>query len=321
MTAVAAAPVQVILLISAAVALVGCSRPSTLQEVLAEDVLHVITREAPSIFYEGRDGATGYDYELAKRFADELGVELRVRVAEDNTEILSVLSRNYAHIGLAGLSGQPGIAGQYRVLPTGITAQSVVVYHRDQMRPKSLEDLTGQTLHLVAESNHEHLIADKNQGFDWQVHPSIDAAGVLARVESGEFAYAVVSSNELELNHVFYPHVKKAFYLGEPEELAWLFPTDQDNTLVNAASEFLDKLKADGTLDQLAERFYGHLDQLNYVGARTFMHHVDNRLPKYEELFQDYASDFGMDWRLLAAIGYQESHWRPNAVSPTGVRG
>lgn len=321
LTAFAAAPVQVILLISAAAALVGCSRPSTLQEVLAEDVLHVITREAPSIFYEGRDGATGYDYELAKRFADELGVELRVRVAEDNTEILSVLSRNYAHIGLAGLSGQPGIAGQYRVLPTGITAQSVVVYHRDHMGPKSLEDLTGQTLHLVAESNHEHLIADKNQGFDWQVHPSIDAAGVLARVESGEFTYAVVSSNELELNHVFYPHVKKAFYLGEPEELAWLFPTDQDDTLVNAATEFLDKLKTDGTLDQLAERFYGHLDQLNYVGARTFMHHVDNRLPKYEALFQDYANDFGIDWRLLAAIGYQESHWRPNAVSPTGVRG
>jgi membrane-bound lytic murein transglycosylase F len=29
----------------------------------------------------------------------------------------------------------------------------------------------------------------------------------------------------------------------------------------------------------------------------------------------------GIDWRLLAAIGYQESHWRSHAVSPTGVRG
>jgi membrane-bound lytic murein transglycosylase F len=28
-----------------------------------------------------------------------------------------------------------------------------------------------------------------------------------------------------------------------------------------------------------------------------------------------------MDWRLLAAIGYQESYWNPQAVSPTGVRG
>ncbi len=321
MTAFAVAPIRVTLLIIATVVLVGCSRPSTLQEVLAENVLHVITREAPSIYYEGRDGATGYDYELAKRFADELGVELRVRVADDNTEILSVLSRNYAHIGLAGLSGQPGIADEYLVLPTGIVAQSVVVYHRDHLRPESLDDLTGQTLHLVAESNHQHLIETNEGGFDWQVHPGIDAAGVLARVESGEFAYAVVSSNELELNHVFFPHVKKAFSLGEPEELAWLFPKAQDNTLVNAARNFLQDLQADGTLAQLSERFYGHLDRLNYVGARTFMHHVDNRLPKYETLFQDYASEYELDWRLLAAIGYQESHWRPNAVSPTGVRG
>jgi membrane-bound lytic murein transglycosylase F len=27
------------------------------------------------------------------------------------------------------------------------------------------------------------------------------------------------------------------------------------------------------------------------------------------------------DWRLLAAIGYQESKWDPTAVSPTGVKG
>nr|WP_308318835.1 membrane-bound lytic murein transglycosylase MltF [Marinobacter sp. F4206] len=321
LSAFAAAPTQAALIISAALVVAGCSRPSTLQEVLAEDVLHVITREAPSIYYEGRDGATGYDYELAKLFAKELGVELRVRVAEDNTEVLSVLSRNYAHIGLAGLSGQPGIADQYKVLPTGIAAQSVVVYNRDAPRPDSLDDLTGQTLHLVAESNHEHLLRGEESEFDWQMHPGLDPAGILARVESGEFAYAVVSSNELELNHVFFPQVKKAFYVGEPEELAWLFPADQDDTLVNAAQQFLEKLQADGTLAQLAERFYGHLDQLNYVGARTFMHHVENRLPKYESLFQDYAAEFGIDWRLLAAIGYQESHWRPNAVSPTGVRG
>ncbi|WP_083329298.1 membrane-bound lytic murein transglycosylase MltF [Marinobacter salinus] len=313
-----------VLLVGAVLTIAGCSRPSTLQEILDEGVLHVITREAPSIYYEGRDGTTGYDYELAKLFADELGVELRVRVAEDNTEVLSVLSRNFAHIGLAGLSQQPGFKDQYKVLPTGISAQSVVVYNRDADRPDSLADLADKTLHLVADSNHEHVLQQDPKGdraTGWQVHPGLDAAGILARVESGEFSYAVVSSNELELNHVFFPEVKEAFFLGDPEELAWLFPSAQDDSLVNAASQFLGKLQADGTLAQLAERFYGHLDQLNYVGARTFMHHVENRLPKYESLFQNYATNFGMDWRLLAAIGYQESHWRPNAVSPTGVRG
>ncbi|KEF31750.1 Transglycosylase, Slt family [Marinobacter nitratireducens] len=317
---IASAPMVASLVISAVLALTACSRPTTLQEIRNEGVLHVITRESPSIYYEGRNGVTGYDYELAKRFANELGVELRVRVADDNTEILSVLSRDFAHIGMAGLSDQPGLDNQYRVLPTGIAAQSVVVYNRDFDRPESLGELEGQTLHLVPDSNHEHHLSDVS-GYRWRVHPGIDAAGILARVESGEFPYAIVSSNELELNQVFYPKVKEAFALGNPEELAWLFPKGQDKTLITAANQFLQKLQADGTLAQLAERFYGHLEQLNYVGARTFMHHVNNRLPKYEDLFQDYADQSGMDWRLLAAIGYQESHWRPNAVSPTGVRG
>ena len=64
-----------------------------------------------------------------------------------------------------------------------------------------------------------------------------------------------------------------------------------------------------------------HLDRLNFVGAQTFMAHVDNRLPTYQTTFESYARETGLDWRLLAAIGYQESHWRANAVSPTGVRG
>lgn len=323
-TAFLSAQVQTALLTIAVLALAGCSRPSTLQEIRNEGVLHVIAREAPSIYYEGRDGTTGYDYELTKLFADELGVELRVRVVEGNTKILSVLSNNYAHIGLAGMSYQLGLKEHFKALPTGISAQSVVVYNRDVERPHSLDDFSENALHLVADSNHEHLLqsfSESHPAPHYQVHPSLDAAGILARVESGEFSYAVVSSNELELNHVFFPKVKSAFALGDPEELAWIFPSGQDDSLINAANAFLKKLKEDGTLAQLSERFYGHLDQLNYVGARTFMQHVKNRLPKYEGLFQDYATGFGIDWRLLAAIGYQESHWRPNAVSPTGVRG
>ncbi|WP_298453732.1 membrane-bound lytic murein transglycosylase MltF [uncultured Marinobacter sp.] len=308
----------------ALLALAGCSQPSTLQEIRNEGVLHVITRVAPSIYYEGREGPTGYDYELAKLFADGLGVELRLRIAEDNTEVLSVLSRDFAHIGLAGLSAQPLFENQYKTLPTGIMAQSVVVYNRDVERPKTLADLTGQMLHLVPDSNHEYQLqahTDAASGVSWQVHPGLDAAGILARVETGELSYAVVSSNELELNHVFFPQVKQAFALGDASELAWLLPASQDDSLVGAATAFIEKMQINGTIAQLSERFYGHLDHLNYVGARTFMHHVENRLPTYESLFRDNAAIFNMDWRLLAAIGYQESHWRPNAVSPTGVRG
>lgn len=312
------------LVLGIALLVMGCSRPSTLQDLRAEGVLHVITRKAPSIYFEGRDGKTGYDYELARMFADDLGVELRLRIADDNTEILSVLDRNYAHLGLAGLSARSDFGDRYHSVANGIKARSVVVYNRDSERPESLEDLSGQTLHLVADSHHRvQPAAQENPeaAIAWTPHQGLDAAAVLAQVESGEFSYAVVASNELDLNHVFFPKVKQAFSLNDPADLLWLFPAKQDGSLATAARQFMDKVKADGTLEQLAERFYGHLDRLNYVGARTFVHHVKNRLPKYDDLFRTHAASYNLDWRLLAAIGYQESHWRPNAVSPTGVRG
>ncbi len=302
----------------------GCSRPTTLQEIRSEGVLHVITRNAPSVYYEGRDGPTGYDYEMVRRFAKDLGVELKVRVADDNSGVLSVIDQDYAHMGLAGLSDRPDFPDHYHTVSNGVEAQSVVVYNRDTERPETIEDLEGQTLHLVSASNHEHQLKQLQaeiEGLQWEVHAGLDAAGILARVESGEYPLAVVSSNELDLNHVFFPMVKSAFSLGEPEDLLWVFPGEQDQTLARAAEDFISELRANGDLAQISERFYGHLDRLNYVGARTFVHHVENRLPKYEELFRDYASSYELDWRLLAAIGYQESHWRPNAVSPTGVRG
>ncbi|XKG39586.1 membrane-bound lytic murein transglycosylase MltF [Marinobacter sp.] len=303
---------------------IGCSKPTTLDDVRSEGVLHVITRNAPSIYFEGRDGPTGFEYELARRFAEELGVELRVRVAESNTEILSVLDRDYAHIGLAGLTVSEERNARFHTVPTGLTTQSVIIYNRDRDRPESLEDLEDQVLHVVADSYHlAHLnqLAEEHEALTWTAHADLDAAGILRRVEAGEFAVAVVDANELALNQVFFPDVKRGFSLGDPQSLAWLFPQAQDQSLVIEANRFFERVEADGSLAQIKERFYGHLDRLNYVGARTFVHHVRNRLPQYETLFQDYGATEDLDWRLLAAIGYQESHWRPDARSPTGVRG
>lgn len=317
-------PLYAALVVSLASALTACSRPSTLEELRQEGVLHVIARPSPSVYYEGREGPTGFEYELAKRFAKELGVELRVREAEGNGQILSVLEKGYAHIGLAGLAGTVPATGEFKTVPTSLKVQSTLIYNRDAESARSPDDVGERVIHAVANSNHiEPLsaLAKAHPGVRWQSHEDIDTAGILERVETGEFEVAVVDSTELALNQVFFPHVKKGFDLNEPQPIAWLFPAQQDDSLVQAAQKFFNKMQANGSLAQLKERFYGHLDRLNYVGARTFVYHVRNRLPTYELSFQETAAEYNMDWRLLAAIGYQESHWRPNAVSPTGVRG
>ena len=58
-----------------------------------------------------------------------------------------------------------------------------------------------------------------------------------------------------------------------------------------------------------------------HLGRTSFEFDVGQALPRYRNNFEEAARRSGLDWRLLAAVGYQESRWNPEAESPTGVRG
>jgi membrane-bound lytic murein transglycosylase F len=117
------------------------------------------------------------------------------------------------------------------------------------------------------------------------------------------------------------PEIRIAFDLSLGDSLAWAFPKRPDRSLIERAERYLEFMRETGDLERIMDRYYGHTHHLNYVGTRRFMRDFHRKLPLYRKLFEQAAEQVGMDWRLLAAIGYQESHWDPLAVSPTGVRG
>ena len=123
------------------------------------------------------------------------------------------------------------------------------------------------------------------------------------------------------MNRRVFAHAATAFELGEPRAIAWAFSNMGDGSLHKVANNFLKLIEEDGRLQRLRARYFGHAGRLNFVDTRDFWRHVRDRLPGLQAYFEEAAEETGIDWRLLAAIGYQESHWRTDAVSPTGVRG
>ena len=119
------------------------------------------------------------------------------------------------------------------------------------------------------------------------------------------------------MNQVYFSNIRAGFDVGE-QNLAWVVAKGEDDSLLKAADAFLEQAQQNGTLQRLRERYYGRM--LGYVGAYAFAKHLQQRLPRYEKAFRETAKEHGIDWRLLAAIGYQESHWQPEATSKTGVR-
>ena len=144
---------------------------------------------------------------------------------------------------------------------------------------------------------------------------------MLQLVSDGIIDYTVADSNEVLLNKRFLLNISAAFDISTPQTLAWAIQKSYDHSLHLATVKFFEKIKASGVLNQLIERTYGHVENFDYVGTVLFKRHIAIRLPEFIELFKTYAEFHDLDWRLLAAMSYQESHWKPLAKSPTGVRG
>jgi len=156
---------------------------------------------------------------------------------------------------------------------------------------------------------------------NWITNEELTSDGLLYLVNEGLIDYTISDSHLASSTRRFYPKLNIAFDISSPRELAWALPHSKDNSLFNEIDLFFKQIKQDKTLKRLLEKHYGNSDNLSYVGNCTFRLHVESRLPNFINLFKEEAIKHDLDWRLLAAIGYQESHWRSDTTSPTGVKG
>jgi len=302
----------------------ACSEPpNELQRVRHDGKLVVLTRNAATTYFEGADGPNGLEYDLVKGFAKELGVGLEIIVADNVSEVLGKLAEGRADLAAAGLTitAPRKLWARFSTPYQQITQQ--LVYRAGSRRPHTLAKLDGQ-LEIIAKSSHAeqlHKLHSQFAELSWTENHQAESEELLNLVWEKVIDYTVADSNEVAMNRQYFPELRVAFDISEPQPLAWAFPKFKDNSLHQAANAYFERISNSGRLAQLIERYYGHLEDFDYVGTRTYMRHMQLRLPKYRATFEYAAREFGLDWRLLAAMAYQESHWDPAAVSPTGVRG
>lgn len=306
--------------------LASCAEaPSALERVKAEGVLRVITRNSPATYFQDRNGETGFEYELVKRFADDLGVKLQIETADNLDALFASLGKEngpvLAAAGLVASDGRQQLA-HFSLPYLQVTPQ--IIYRNGQRRPTRPEDLVGKRILVLKGSSHAEQLAKlkvKLPELNYEESAVEEVVDLLRMVDEGQIDLTLVDSNELAMNQVYFPNVRVAFDLGDSQSLAWAVAPGEDNSLLEEINRFLDRVQQNGSLQRLKERYYGHVDVLGYVGAYTFAKHLQQRLPRYEKDFRKAAQVNQVDWRLLAAMGYQESLWQPSATSKTGVRG
>lgn len=312
-------------LMALSVVIGSCSIPPPLVErIKASGELRVATRNSGTTLYEGSEGLTGFEYDLVQLFAEQLDVTAHFIIPKRFDDLLPTVIKGDAHLAAAGLTITPERESEIRFGPSYQEITQQVIYRSGESRPRKVENLVGKDLHILAGSSHEEelqRLKEEHPALGWKIHTDLESAELMQMVQDNEIDFTIADSNEFAVTRRFMPFIKVGFDLTEPQPLAWAMAHAEDDSLYKSMEEFFTRIREDGTLSQLIERHYGHIGRLNFVELRTFIKHIRNRLPKYETLFKEAETMTGIDWRMLAAIGYQESHWNPKAKSPTGVRG
>jgi membrane-bound lytic murein transglycosylase F len=290
--------------------------------------LVVVTYNNPATYYvNGNNDFAGLEYDLVRLFAKELGPDIKVKfvVVGGVEEVIPTLLKGKAHIAAAGLGMTRLRNHLVRFGPTYQEVQPQVVVNREtKEKPTKVSELEGMSLEVpFGSSCAENLseIATQLPSLKWRGIRKAGSDELLEKVADGTLDATIADSHLVSIVQNYYPNLEVAFDFGLTQKLAWAFPKTGEEWVYQKSKQFFERIQKDGTLRNLLDRYYGHSERLNAMDVTNFLINTRTLLPKYLNLFRQAQETTGVDWRLLAAISYQESHWDTYSTSPTNVRG
>jgi len=292
-----------------------------LDQIRATGELRVVTLNLPTCYYIGPQGPTGLDYDLARKFADELGVRLKIFTVPNQAALQAALASGRADIAAAQISAD---AAWRRVgTPAAPYAQipQLVIYRRGEPDPTGLPQLQHAKLVVRADSPQLDVLQKlKLQAPFLHWEGTSGENSPLQDVARGRVGYAVVDARAYGYEHYLYPDVRVGFALPQRRPVQWIVRRDAPE-LLRVVNGFFDSLRRSGQLRQLMRIESGNTTSIHIKQPHLFEVDFLQRLPRYQTWFQEAARRYHLDWRLLAAMGFQESRWNPEAISTAGAKG
>ncbi len=287
----------------------------SLDRVLAAGELRVITGSSPHSYYIDRNQSRGFDYELAREFADRLGVRLKVVPCRTWEDMLAALNGGRGDLIAAGTEITRSRARQAAFSDGYREVQPHLISHRRLAPIAELQDLAGKTVDVGRGSaQHERLEELRRQGIDVtvRVHENLSEDQLIQRLSRGEIDFTVANSNIALMIRRYYPSAAVRPLSRDTFPLGWAVRRDARH-LLEKINEFFRSMHQTGRLEDIYEKYHWNIGHFDYIGLKTFHERMRTRLPRYRPFIKDAAQRNGFDWCLIAAQAYQESHLDPLA--------
>ncbi|MBS1155477.1 MAG: hypothetical protein H6R07_1401 [Proteobacteria bacterium] len=283
------------------------------------ELVALVPNGPTTLFVDASGAQAGLEYDLVNQFAARNGLKVRFVVAANQADALLRLRRGEAHLaaGVWAGSGPDVVSG-----PVYQTVEPVLVYPAGKTGVDILRQLAAGKVVLTGLPEYAPAVAKMRARWPGMnsVLDADDDEGLFEQVAQGKVRAALVDARTADVMQNYYPQVAIQRGVSEPMGQAWSLRAG-DTELAARVTAFMKEASTQGVITRLTERYYGHINRLETLDTRAFLDRRAQALADFRGWFHEAEAKTGLDWRLVAALAYQESHWQTDAVSPNGVRG
>lgn len=308
-----------------------------LEKIKERGELVAITGYSSTSYFVYRGEPMGYEYELLKRLADHLDVDLKVEIAKNMDEVFSMLNKGEGDIVAYGMTVTLDRKKKVKFTEHLDKVDQVLVQKRpegwrnmtmdgiDKKLVKSALDLIGKTVHVRKNSSYyerlQNLEEEIGGKIDIQTVPGhVSTDELINRVAQGEIDYTVADKNIALNNKTYHPDIDIRTSISFPQRLAWAVRKNSPQ-LLEAVNDWVRGMKKKDVYYVMYNKYFKNRKLQTQRVKSELYSRSSGRISKYDEIFKEFADQAGFDWRLLASQAYQESQFQIQAKSWAGAQG
>lgn len=308
-----------------------------LDAIKARGVLKAIVVSGPTSFFIYRGETMGFEYELLKRFTEDIGVKLEIVVAKDFSVLGEWLNNGKGDIVAHGFT--PTLNRKKRFAFSNylyLTKQVLVQKKPDNWRKLKLHEIDRQLKNDAIELINDTVSVRNNSSYKMRLVNLMDEIGdvihinevdsnittdeLIGMVSTGEIKYTIADNTLAQMHAFHYKNLDVSIPVSLSQKASWVLRKNASG-LRTSLNAWVNSTKNTSDYHVIYNRYYKNKRSIKkHVGSDYFLNDT-GKLSPYDDLIKKYAEDLPWDWVLLASQIFQESRFNPNAKSWASAHG
>lgn len=312
---------------------IGCHRHRSNDNLVEVDLPQIqdsgrivaLTLYGSASYFLYRGEPMGFEYELMQQFAKSLGLQLEVKVAKSQSELVRMLQQGEGDIIAFNLGITKELKDSVLFCGDELITHQVLVQRNGTGNHKPLKDVTqlvGKKIHVKPGrylDRLNNLNKELGGGIDIQVveNDSLSSEDLIALVAKGEIDYTVCDNTFAKLNKTYFYNLNINLAISFDQRSSWAVRTTSP-LLAEAATRWHEENSKSADYKRSHKRYFEISKQIQLDPILSI---ENGAISHFDQLFKKYAKEINWDWRLLASLAYTESNFDTTAVSWAGARG